>query len=325
MSTLALKGPYWVTVRQHRWSLWAALVLAALASAVLVASWYWAVRADDVLAAADCTADSLAERCFEPARVRADAQWQARHMVEFVGLGMLVLPAVLAGYMAGPLIAREVESGTYKLAWTQSVSPARWLTAKLAVAAACCVTPVLLVTLVFQWSWSTGPADDFPTFWFDANMYAALPGTVPVAAVLFGLATGALTGLLVRRTVLALGAAALVTGAVTTVLTKLRPHLWPVETLTATGGLGVPARTWTVESGRLTADGRRVTWQDCYEVVHDGQTNRCMNARGAVTDYADVHPPTHFWPLQLVETGILLALAALAAFAAFRVLRARLP
>ncbi|MFI8964083.1 hypothetical protein ACIGO8_18430 [Streptomyces sp. NPDC053493] len=325
MSTIALKGPYWVTVRQHRWSLWATLVFAALASAALIASWYWAVRADDVLAAAGCPADSVAERCFQAARERADAQWQARHMVEFVALGMVVLPAVLAGYMAGPLIARELETGTYKLAWTQSVSPARWLAAKLAVPAAFTVVPVLLVTLVFQWSWSSGPADDFPTFWFDATMYAAQPGTVPVAAVLFGLATGALVGLLVRRTVPALAAATLLTGAVLAVLAQLRPRLWPVETLTGRHGLDVPARSWVVESGRLTRDGTRVSWQDCYEVVRDGQTNACMAARGAVTDYADVHPPAHFWPLQLVETGILTALAALALLAAFRVLRARHP
>ncbi|MEU7030534.1 hypothetical protein AB0A60_28075 [Streptomyces sp. NPDC046275] len=325
MSALTLQGPYWVTYRQHRWSLWATLALAALASGVLLVSWYWALRADDVLAATGCRMDSIAERCFQPARDRADAVWAARHMVEFVGLGMTLLPAVLAGWMAGPLIARELETGTYKTAWTQSVSPARWLVAKLAVAAGFVLVPLLLVSAVFRWSWSTSPADDFPTYWYSATMYASLPGTVPVATVVLGLTTGALAGLLLRRTVLALGAAALATGAVLVVLAKLRPRLWPVETVTARGGIDLPGRTWVVESGRLTADGRRVGWQECFEVVHDGQVNRCMEARGALTDYADVHPAAHFWPLQLTETAILLALAALAALAAFRVLRARLP
>ncbi|MET8503558.1 hypothetical protein ABZV60_02750 [Streptomyces sp. NPDC004787] len=325
MSALTLKGTYWVTYRQHRWSLWATLALAALASGVLLVSWYWAARADDALASAGCRMDSIAQHCFQPARDRADAVWAARHMVEFVGLGMTLLPAVLAGWMAGPLIARELETGTYKTAWTQSVSPARWLAAKLAVAACFVVVPVLLVTAVFQWSWSTGPADDFPTYWHSATMYASLPGTVPVATVVLGLTTGALAGLLLRRTVLALGAAALATGAVLAALARLRPLLWPVETVTGRGGIDLPGRTWVVESGRLTADGRRVSWQECLDAVRDGQTARCMEARGALTDYADVHPPTHFWPLQLVETGILLALAALAALLAFRVLRARLP
>lgn len=43
------------------------------------------------------------------------------------------------------------------------------------------------------------------------------------------------------------------------------------------------------------------------------------------SQYLDYHPGSHFWPTQLIETGIVLALAALALFAAFRVLRARHP
>jgi hypothetical protein len=35
------------------------------------------------------------------------------------------------------------------------------------------------------------------------------------------------------------------------------------------------------------------------------------------------HPASHFWPLQLVETGIVLAVAALATAAAFALLRRR--
>lgn len=35
------------------------------------------------------------------------------------------------------------------------------------------------------------------------------------------------------------------------------------------------------------------------------------------------HPESHFWPLQLVETGILLTLAAIATLAAFVFLRRR--
>ncbi|MEZ0160894.1 ABC transporter permease, partial [Streptomyces griseorubens] len=33
------------------------------------------------------------------------------------------------------------------------------------------------------------------------------------------------------------------------------------------------------------------------------------------------HPASHYWPLQLVATGILLAVAGLLTYAAFRVLR----
>lgn len=35
------------------------------------------------------------------------------------------------------------------------------------------------------------------------------------------------------------------------------------------------------------------------------------------------HPASHYWPLQLVETGIVLALTALACWACFALLRRR--
>ncbi|MFF4271246.1 hypothetical protein [Streptomyces sp. NPDC001536] len=37
--------------------------------------------------------------------------------------------------------------------------------------------------------------------------------------------------------------------------------------------------------------------------------------------FTDYHPASHFWPLQLVETGLTLAVAALAVGTAFWLLR----
>ncbi len=58
----------------------------------------------------------------------------------------------------------------------------------------------------------------------------------------------------------------------------------------------------------------------CDYLLFVGPT-RPARRRGAVASFAEVHPASPYWPLQLVETGILPALAALAVFAAFRVLR----
>ncbi|MEU1850215.1 hypothetical protein ABZ499_13310 [Streptomyces sp. NPDC019990] len=47
-------------------------------------------------------------------------------------------------------------------------------------------------------------------------------------------------------------------------------------------------------------------------------------AESAITGYYAVyHPSSHFWPLQLMETGIALAFAAVAVVAAFWLLRRR--
>ncbi|MFE4589352.1 hypothetical protein [Streptomyces laurentii] len=308
-----------VTARQHRWTVVAALALTVVTVAVLAGSVYWSGRAEDILKATGCAMGSEAPRCLQPTGDYVDAVWQARHMVEYVAFGLLLLPAVVAGYLAGPLVARELETGTYKLAWTQSASPARWLAARLAAPAAFVTVLVMIVTLVFRWSWSGGVADDFPTFVYEPTIYVSLPGPVPVATVLCGLAIGALTGLLIRRTLPALLTSTLVTGGVIVTFLSYRHALWPTETLTGQAALRLPARTWVVEQGMLTPSGQKISMADCN---WDGD---CLTRQGGVTDYAEVHPQSHFWPLQLVEAGILLALAALVVLAAFRVLRSRLP
>src|SRR6266702_939637 len=47
--------------------------------------------------------------------------------------GIVLAPAVIGIFWGAPLIARELEAGTFRLAWTQSVTRARWLAVKLAL------------------------------------------------------------------------------------------------------------------------------------------------------------------------------------------------
>ncbi|MFE2013793.1 hypothetical protein [Streptomyces sp. NPDC059491] len=322
MTGVALTGPYWVAVRQHRWALRGLLACAVVAVALLVTSRLWSDSAADALRAAGCAVGSTNPSCFQTADAYTDDRWFARHLVEYTALGMAALPVLLGAFLAGPVIARELESGTYKMAWTQSVTPTRWLAAKLAVPTALVLTCVPVVSAVFFWSWSTGPARDFPTYWYDTAIFSSL-GVVPLANALLGIGLGTVVGLVVRRTVVAMGVAAAVTGTVLATLAWLRPSLWPVETVTGRELSLRVSDAWVLGNGMVTSTGERVGWEYCAsrpEVARD-----CMIGRGGVSDFVDFHPYAHFWPLQLVETGILLALAALAAYAAFRVLRARLP
>lgn len=320
MTALALKGPYWVTVRQHRRALWWSLVLVAAAIALLVTSRLWSDSAVETLRATGCTVNSSDWPCAQSARNYIDDQWIARDLIRYAALGMLVLPGLLGAFVAGPMLARELETGTYKLAWTQSVSPARWLAAKVAVPAGFVLVGVTLLSLAFYWSWSSGPANDFPTYWYEPMMFVSY-GIVPVAHALLGLALGAVVGLLVRRTVVAMAAAALITGVAVAVLAGLREGLWPVQTLTG-HGLSPKGGVWQLDRGMLTASGERLSWNDCF-ATQPNNAARCMADRGGVVEFIDTHPASHYWPIQLVETGICLAVAALALYAAFRVLRAR--
>ncbi|BFO22727.1 hypothetical protein SHKM778_91150 [Streptomyces sp. KM77-8] len=44
---------------------------------------------------------------------------------------------------------------------------------------------------------------------------------------------------------------------------------------------------------------------------------------GAVKNFRVYHPESHYWPLQLVASGILLVIAVLVTVAAFQLLRRR--
>ena len=42
-----------------------------------------------------------------------------------------LVPFAIGAFLGAPLFARELESGTWQLAWTQAVPRMRWLTVKL--------------------------------------------------------------------------------------------------------------------------------------------------------------------------------------------------
>ena len=44
---------------------------------------------------------------------------------------VLVLPALIGLFWGAPLIARELEAGTHRLVWNQSITRTRWLAVKL--------------------------------------------------------------------------------------------------------------------------------------------------------------------------------------------------
>ncbi|MFD5159507.1 ABC transporter permease [Streptomyces hawaiiensis] len=245
----------------------------------------------------------------------------ARHQTAVaVGTGLLrLLPLLTGAWAGGALIGRELESGTAQLAWTQSVSPARWLAAKLAVPALLLVTGTLALTLLHRVLWSSDRSLNGVMgwrAWHDDGVFE-VNGTIAAAQALAALALGVLAGLLLRRTLPALGVAVLAVMSLVYVLDDLRPHLWPVKTAVTAPDTTPGSGGMIVEDGALTAAGARVTYPAC-----TGEPT-CEAEHGITHYYADYHPASHFWPLQLVETGVLLAVAALAAGIAFVLLRRR--
>ncbi|MEV6682469.1 hypothetical protein AB0N09_37255 [Streptomyces erythrochromogenes] len=281
-----LRGPVRVTVRLHRHALWAALALVLLVALALPAGrWYLQSLAEE-LAATGCKVEHTVPGCGIQVRGFLSRSLYFQKVFHFVALAVTALPLLLAAFAAGPLIGRELESGTCRLQWSQSVSPARWLAARLAVPVSAVL--LLLPAFVVLAAWiRRGTLDTwYPVHWYAFPFYGAI-GPVAVTYALLAIAVGALAGLAIGRTVPAMAAATASVGAVGVVLTLLRPRLWPALDGPAHGG-----NVWDF-SGPADRIGSR----------H--------------------HPESHFWPLQLVESTILLALAAAAIVTAFALLRRR--
>ncbi|MFF9511115.1 hypothetical protein ACF1BU_32205 [Streptomyces sp. NPDC014724] len=321
MSTVGLLGPARVVVRQHRLTLWIIGGLAVVGIAAAVATALWTASVSGTFAGTDCSVENTVRGCGVTVRHFLGAELRLSHAVDYAGLVMMLLPAFIGMFVAGPLIARELENGTYRLSWSQSLSPARWLAAKLAVPVVLILAGVSVLSAVSAWVWSRAETTHYPKNWYERDVYGAM-GTVPVGYALLMLALGALAGLLLRRTVSATVVTVIGYGALVMAMNSVRNSLWP--TLTATSrvadGHRFPEGVADAGQGWLTSGGERLSADVCRTAA---DLESCLADKDITRSYLDYHPASHFWPLQLVETGILLALAALAIALSFRVLRRR--
>jgi ABC-type transport system involved in multi-copper enzyme maturation permease subunit len=200
------------------------------------------------------------------------------------------VPALLGAFWGAPLLAREFETGTYRLAWTHSVTRSRWLFTRLALGAIATVTVAGLLTLTITWWYRS--RDQLG----GANPYAVFDrrDIAPIAYATFAFASGALIGAVIRRTVPAmavtLGVFAFIRVAISI---WVRPHLLtPVRTSmsllragpTSPVQLGIgstyggslqlfaqaqgPPRSWTLSSHLVTTSGHQVSSEQVSAFLH---------------------------------------------------------
>lgn len=308
MSALTLKGPYWVTVRQHRRALWAvpALVAAGLAAVVALRAW-----------AADPYSDRL------PIPSPNHGYSLLRLFMEYAGTGLLFLPLLVGAFVAGPMTARELESGTWRLALTQSSTPKAWLGAKVLAAATVSALGSAALAGVFRLGW-VRVSGTYQLHWADRGAYEPT-GPVLIAYCLLGVALGALVGQLVKRTLAAMAVTGLLTGLTLLGLGALRWSFLAPETNTVPfpGNPAelIPHSALMTDSGLLTAWGERLPEYACFERTQN--LNVCPADMNITARYAEFHPVSHYWPTQLIETSLVLALTATVFYAAFRRVRLR--
>jgi hypothetical protein len=269
----------------------------------------------------------------------------------WVPLILTFMPVVVGLFFGAPLIAREFETGTFRLAWTQSVTLRRWLVVKLALVGLAAVLIGGLVTGMIDW-WQA-PLDSAGQNPFDPVNFG-YHGVVPIGYAAFGFALGVAAGVLLRRTVAAMGATLVgVIAARLAVDNWVRPRLASplhesLSFLTARPSLGIKAPTgalalvpppvnipnaWVLSETVADKSGHTLTSQYLLHAcpalrqapgaVPPTAVHACITKLSATFHTVVAYQPaSRFWPFQWAELGIFLAAAVvLCGFAYWRLRR----
>lgn len=268
-------------------------------------------------------------------------------------LGVVVLyaiPALIGLFWGAPLIAREFETGTYRVAWTQSVSRHRWLATKLGLACLAAVATAGLFSLLITW-WAS-PVDEAlalggPSMPRIAPTLFGARDIAPVGYAVFALVLGLTLGVLIRRTLPAMAATLAVFAGIQFVWPNwIRPHLISPEMTR------VALRPGDVNEFIISAPSHKVTVAGSWHqsgvwvlsdktVTHAGNvftgpaTKACLQgtpqqcnawlASKHLQQLVTFQPGSRFWSFQWYETAIFLLVAVvLAGFCTWRITRRRL-
>jgi hypothetical protein len=266
---------------------------------------------------------------------------------QIIGYILLAIPGIIGAFWGAPLISRELEAGTYRLVWNQSVTRTRWLVIKLLVIGLASMAAAGLLSLIVSWWFS--PIDH-------VTMNRILPGTfdqrgiVPIAYAAFAFALGVTAGVLIRRAVPAIAITLAIFAAVQVIMPNwVRPNLIPpvhstvaltaatlsnssvflpvqdtsgpvTVTVTLTGAWVLSEGQAVNSSGKVAEDVGAI----CSAAIKtEGNLDGCVASQHLSTPVT-YQPVSRFWSLQWYESGIYLGLAIVLAGFCFWWTRRRL-
>jgi ABC-type transport system involved in multi-copper enzyme maturation permease subunit len=294
----------WVTWRQHRFALGG---VAALLGAPAVWLWLTGLQLHRSYVTACHQANSLS------CAINFTGRYGITAIV--VSIFLQAVPVLIGAFTGAPVLARELETGTFRYAWTQGIGRWRWTLGKLVPLAAAVAAAAGAFSVLFSWYnqpfFAAGYAIPFSTRVF------GLRGVAFAAWTLAAFTIGALAGMLIRRVVPAIAATlAVYTGLAFATALYLRQH-YMTPVLTSKSNL--PASAWIV-SQWFTKGGKFAFPARGSQIVNalsrfcpgvsDASPAQCLSPHG-YTQWTSYQPGSRFWPFQWIEGGWLLALSAL--------------
>ena len=251
--------------------------------------------------------------------------WENRFgRLQFLIAPLVLLPALLGAALGGPLVARELESGSYRWTWTQGVGRGRWLVVRAGVVvgvAALAATAYSGIAALWLHTTNVVTLSRFQPGRFD------LQGVVPAAYTVFAVALGVYLGARLRHTI---AAAALTVGAF--IVVRLVVAIWvrpqfatPVVATQPFGPDDMHAeaadwvlRTETVARTGVLHEGASINTGtlsgQCPGLAgpglpDPGELQACVDRLG-IRIRTEYHPADRFWAFQLWEAGLFVVLAA---------------
>jgi hypothetical protein len=344
----------WLTWRQFRAQ---AIVAAAALAVVAISLVATAFSVRDRFKSAGIPACHIHHDCVRVASLYIDLlRSTTRYDLSF-NLGVLFLyaaPALIGLFWGAPLIAREFETGTFRLAWNQSVGRGRWLAIKLGFVGLATMVTVGLFSLLITW-WAapidkalalagqTAPVGEYK---IDPLIFGAR-GIAPIGYAALALALGVTFGVLIRRTLPAMAATlAAFVGVQVLWVNLIRPHLISPKTAStllkpanitqflisgpsravSVVGSWRPPGGWVLSNQTVTPAGHPFTGPATSACL-GGSQQQCNAwlASKHLRQLVTYQPASRFWTLQWYETAAFLLVAvALTAFCVWRIRGRRL-
>ena len=323
----------WLTWRQFRaQGIAAAGTMAALAITLAVTGPHLAALYDS------SGLSSCGTQCgAQAANFISAVQGSASEIIFYGGTFLLyAVPALIGIFWGAPLITREVEAGTHRIAWNQSVTRGRWVVAKFGLIGLAAMATAGLLSLMTSW-WASplyrasrqGGPNALSINRLAPPLFGAT-GIVPIGYAAFAFTLGVLVGVLVRRTLPAMAITLAVFAAIQILWPGLvRPHLIsPVSAtqslstisfkgigdfdngtlLLQVGSINGRAGDWITSSIPVNAAGQTISKAPQACISRSGNFLQCLTSHG-VRMGISYQPASRYWTFQWLEAGIFLLLA----------------
>ena len=323
----------WVIWRQHRFGMTS---VAAFLGVLGLAMWLAGMHLHHAYAAAASCRPASSSLCAGLANTFGDTNTLLAD-----GYLLQVVPALVGAFLGAPLLARELETGTFRYAWTQGLGRSRWTVAKLAALAVFVALAAAAFSFLLSWYYhpyfAAGPGN-LPFYEMSplAGGLFSLRGIALSAWALAAFSIGCLAGTVIRRIVPAIVITlAVYTGLVAVTGLSLRQrYMTPLVTshlqLVEGPKISPLGTNWILSQG-YTKAGRPIGQPAVEQIIREAPTASSQKGfdpthyltQHGYTVWTHYQPAARFWRFQWIEGGWLLALSLLLLVATVWLVRRR--